>query len=114
MKKRSQSYQQEKARNQVLREARSLEDFIAELDLRVTIEQFRPEMLTRVSQLTQRTNQFNTTTIRRGESELKTQLDSAPCNASPSQPRTALATTAMWERCCTRSLRQRSTWIRFC
>lgn len=74
--KRSQSYQQEKARNQVLREARSLEDFIAELDLRVTIEQFRPEMLTRVSQLTQRTNQFNTTTIRRGESELKTQLDS--------------------------------------
>ncbi len=74
--KRSQSYQQEKARNQVLGAAKSLEDFIAELDLQVAIEPFRPEMLGRVSQLTQRTNQFNTTTIRRNESELKTELDS--------------------------------------
>jgi FkbH-like protein len=74
--KRSQSYQQEKSRNQVLGAAKSLEDFIAELDLQVTIEPFRPEMLGRVSQLTQRTNQFNTTTIRRNESELKAQLDS--------------------------------------
>ena len=75
-KKRSENYQQEKARSQVLREAKSLEDFIANLDLRINIEQFRPEMLGRVSQLTQRTNQFNTTTIRRNESELKGLLDS--------------------------------------
>jgi FkbH-like protein len=74
--RRSESYQQEKARGQVLREAKSLEDFIANLCLRINIEQFRPEMLGRVSQLTQRTNQFNTTTIRRNEFELKGQLES--------------------------------------
>lgn len=74
--KRSESYQQEKVRWEVMREAKSLDDFVANLDLVVDIEDFRPEMLPRVSQLTLRTNQFNTTTIRRNESELKGLLDS--------------------------------------
>jgi len=69
--KRGESYQQERARNEEAQKAGSLAEFIASLDLRVAIERFQPEMLSRVAQLTQRTNQFNTTTIRRTEAEVK-------------------------------------------
>ncbi|MDO8540962.1 MAG: FkbM family methyltransferase [Opitutaceae bacterium] len=60
------SGQREKYRAQ----APTLESFIAGLELKVAI--FTPEarQLERVAQLTQRTNQFNFSTIRRSESEL--------------------------------------------
>jgi FkbH-like protein len=74
--KRGDSYQQERARNEEAEKAGSLEGFIAALDLRVAIEPFEPEMLSRVVQLTQRTNQFNTTTIRRTEAEVKEAFES--------------------------------------
>lgn len=48
----------------------SLEEFIASLNLRVDVQPLAPERLPRAAQLTQRTNQFNTTTIRRTEGEL--------------------------------------------
>jgi FkbH-like protein len=73
--KRSQSYQQEVARAAEAKKASSLDDFIAALDLKVTIEPMRDEMLPRVAQLTQRTNQFNTTTIRRTEAEIRASID---------------------------------------
>jgi len=73
--KRGESYQQEIARSAELKKAATLEDFVAALDLKVTIEPLRAEMLPRVAQLTQRTNQFNTTTIRRTEGEIKSALD---------------------------------------
>lgn len=50
--------------------ASSLEEFIASLNLRVDVQPLAPERLPRAAQLTQRTNQFNTTTIRRTEAEL--------------------------------------------
>ena len=50
--------------------AASLEDFIASLNLRVDLQPLVAERLPRAAQLTQRTNQFNTTTIRRTEAEL--------------------------------------------
>jgi FkbH-like protein len=56
------------------RRAASLEEFIAGLNLRVDFQPLAPERLDRVAQLTQRTNQFNTTTIRRTEAELQALL----------------------------------------
>ncbi len=52
------------------RRAGSLREFIESLGLRVTITAITPDKLPRAAQLTQRTNQFNTTTIRRTEPEL--------------------------------------------
>ncbi|GIU73700.1 MAG: hypothetical protein KatS3mg004_0787 [Bryobacteraceae bacterium] len=52
------------------RSAGSLDEFIASLNLRVDVQPLDPERLPRAAQLTQRTNQFNTTTIRRTETEL--------------------------------------------
>jgi FkbH-like protein len=49
----------------------SLKEFIKGLDLRVDIAKATEEQLGRVSQLTFRTNQFNFTTIRRSEMEIK-------------------------------------------
>ena len=56
--------------------AASLEDFIASLNLRVDLQPLVAERLPRAAQLTQRTNQFNTTTIRRTEAELAALLAS--------------------------------------
>jgi FkbH-like protein len=72
---RVESYEREQTRALEAQKAGSLEDFVASLALQVTIEPLRPEMIARVAQLTQRTNQFNTTTIRRTEAELKSTLD---------------------------------------
>jgi FkbH-like protein len=58
-----------------LKQATSLEEFIAGLNLRVDVQPLEMERLGRVSQLTQRTNQFNTTTIRRTESEIESLLE---------------------------------------
>ncbi|MDB6110437.1 MAG: amino acid adenylation domain protein, partial [Pedosphaera sp.] len=52
-------------------ESSSLGSFLAGLDLKVVIEALSDSQLTRTSQLTQRTNQFNFTTRRRTESELQ-------------------------------------------
>jgi FkbH-like protein len=59
-----------------VRRAGSLTDFMASLRLRVTVSPLAPEKLARVSQITQRTNQFNTTTIRRSESDVHALLAS--------------------------------------
>lgn len=57
-----------------VKKAASLEEFIAGLDLRVDIQPMAQERLGRVAQLTERTNQFNCTTIRRGEAEIEALL----------------------------------------
>jgi len=54
-----------------VRRASSLEEFIAGLNLRVDFQPLNIERLGRVAQLTQRTSQFNVTTIRRGEGEIQ-------------------------------------------
>ncbi len=58
-------------REQLRSHSESLEDFLAGLCLEITISSLCPEHLPRVSQLTQRTNQFNFTTIRRSEREIE-------------------------------------------
>lgn len=58
-----------------LKKAASLEEFMAGLGLRVDVQPLEMERLGRVAQLTQRTNQFNTTTIRRTENEIQGLLE---------------------------------------
>lgn len=67
---RSRYYQQARQRDQFCRESINYADFIKGLHLSVTIEALKPEQVSRVSQLTYRTNQFNLSTIRRTESEI--------------------------------------------
>lgn len=69
-------YEQTAAREAVRASSLSFGNFIASLGLEVGFFEPAPEHLARVAQLTQRTNQFNNTTIRRTEQELSRELAS--------------------------------------
>jgi FkbH-like protein len=70
-KQRTSLYKQNIERDRFAKESLTFEDFLAGLALKVEISQPFPSQLPRVSQLTQRTNQFNFTTIRRSEGEIQ-------------------------------------------
>ena len=70
-KNRTQLYQENAQRERERSQALTFADFLARLELQVNIAPLQAEHLARVAQLTQRTNQFNATTIRRSESELQ-------------------------------------------
>ena len=72
---RTQLYKENAEREQYRRSFASYRTFIENLDLQVEIEELCQDDLMRVSQLTYRTNQFNTTTIRRSEAEISALLD---------------------------------------
>jgi FkbH-like protein len=67
---RTERYRQELARERSRKEAFGLQDFFATLALEVDIQPIGAGTVPRVAQLTQRTNQFNCTTIRRTEPDL--------------------------------------------
>ncbi len=69
--KRSEYYRQNRERDQFQQQAPSLEGFLAGLELKIDIDPLTAEQLPRASQLTQRTNQFNCTTLRRNEDEMR-------------------------------------------
>ncbi|MGC1376181.1 MAG: HAD-IIIC family phosphatase [Anaerolineales bacterium] len=69
---RSEQYRQNAERERLRQDAPTLDDFLASLELCVEIGEMTSEQTERVAQLTQRTNQFNTTTIRRGAHEITT------------------------------------------
>ncbi|MCP2727559.1 amino acid adenylation domain-containing protein [Symplocastrum sp. BBK-W-15] len=69
--KRTELYQQNVQRERLRHETLTFADFLAGLGLDIKINPMESEELPRVSQLTQRTNQFNFTTIRRSESEIQ-------------------------------------------
>ncbi|NET58108.1 MAG: FkbM family methyltransferase [Symploca sp. SIO2E6] len=73
--KRAELYQQNLLRERSRKESLTFDDFLAGLELKVEIAPMAAPQLARVSQLTQRTNQFNLTTIRRSESEIKQLCD---------------------------------------
>jgi FkbH-like protein len=64
-------YQEEAERRRYMHEAPNFDDFLAGLDLNVVIAEPSHERIARVAQLTQRTNQFNFTTVRRTEGEFR-------------------------------------------
>jgi FkbH-like protein len=68
---RAQLYKENAIRERLRQEAPSYDTFIAGLGLQIDIAPINREQIARVSQLTQRTNQFNFTTIRRSEAEIE-------------------------------------------
>jgi FkbH-like protein len=69
--RRTEMYQENRARERHQRSASNLAEFIAGLDVRIEVAAPSPDQWPRVAQLTQRTNQFNFTTRRRSEGELR-------------------------------------------
>jgi FkbH-like protein len=69
--RRGEVYAQRAERARAARTSPSLEDFLASLQLEVTIAPMQPAQLDRVAQLTQRTNQMNATCIRRTAAEIQ-------------------------------------------
>jgi FkbH-like protein len=70
-KKRAEMYRQNSERERLRTQSSGLADFIASLDLKVTIGKMSDAEMSRVAQLTQRTNQFNMSTRRRTEAEVR-------------------------------------------
>jgi amino acid adenylation domain-containing protein/FkbH-like protein len=68
-------YRQAAERERHRRSAASFEEFLAGLGLAIDVSSMAPEQLARVAQLTQRTNQFNASTVRRAETEIRRLLD---------------------------------------
>ncbi|HWC60924.1 MAG TPA: phosphopantetheine-binding protein, partial [Verrucomicrobiae bacterium] len=75
--RRGEMYREGKQREELRAQAGSLAEFIAGLNLKIQIAPMAPEQLSRVAQLTQRTNQFNLTTIRRTEADIQQLAGSA-------------------------------------
>lgn len=69
-KQRTNLYKQNVERNRFQQETSSIEAFLAGLNLNIQINSPKLEQISRIAQLTQRTNQFNCTTIRRTEAEI--------------------------------------------
>jgi FkbH-like protein len=68
---RSVYYQQQQEFGAEVKRSSNLEDFMATLDLKVSIAPLHADKLARLAQLTQRTNQFNLTGIRRSEADIQ-------------------------------------------
>lgn len=64
-------YLNEKKRNDLLVSTSSYEDYLVDLNIKALIQKAQPQDLSRVSQLTQKTNQFNLTTVRYTEDNIK-------------------------------------------
>ncbi len=64
-------YRQEAERARFQKEAPTIGEFLAGLELKIAIAEPAPEQVDRVAQLTQRTNQFNFTTTRRNDGEVR-------------------------------------------
>jgi len=73
---RTQMYQENAQRERFRNQTGSLRDFIEGLELRIEITEARDEEVSRISQLTFRTNQFNLTTVRQSEAEIREALES--------------------------------------
>jgi len=64
-------YRQQADREQFREQSPTLKDFLASLDLRIDISPMTEQQVARAAELTQRTNQFNLTPIRRSEAEVQ-------------------------------------------
>jgi FkbH-like protein len=68
---RTELYRANSERERVRKAAPTFEAFLAGLGLSLKMKEPEPQQLARVAQLTQRTNQFNTTSVRRNEIEIE-------------------------------------------
>lgn len=75
--RRGELYRQRRQAENLMRGADSLEAYYRQLEMRVTIEHLGDATLARAVQMTQKTNQFNVTTRRYTESELRARADAS-------------------------------------
>ncbi len=75
--KRTQMYQAQAERNQTAKLFKNPEEFLASLDLKITIKPVASPDVPRAAQLTQKTNQFNLTTRRYSEAQLAAMINSS-------------------------------------
>ncbi len=73
--RRGELYRQRRQAENLKEEAVSLETYYRQLEMRVAIEQLCEASVTRAAQMTQKTNQFNVTTRRYTEGELRVRAD---------------------------------------
>jgi len=69
--KKGKMYAEQRQRDEFYKTARDLSDYLKGLDMTVTIERATPFTIPRISQLTQKTNQFNLTTRRYHEEDIR-------------------------------------------
>lgn len=69
-------YRQERARSDARTSATSLDDYLDSLEIRLEIGCNRPSQIRRISQLTNKTNQFNLTTRRHSETDIARLMES--------------------------------------
>jgi FkbH-like protein len=69
-------YKANTKRVQLQESAGSYEDFLKTLDMKATIREFEPIYIQRIAQLTNKSNQFNLTTLRCSESDISNMQDS--------------------------------------
>ncbi len=70
--KRGQMYVQQRERNEFEKEVSNIDDFLEQLDIQVKMKKSNEFLIPRISQLTLKTNQFNLTTKRYQEEEIRT------------------------------------------
>jgi FkbH-like protein len=75
--KKTEMYKVQKQRADNKSEFSTMEDYLASLELKVTIFQNNESLIPRMAQMTQKTNQFNLTTKRYTEREIKNMLSSS-------------------------------------
>ncbi len=68
---RTRSYRSQVERNKIKAQAPDLSSFLANLQLECEIGEIAPDQIARVSQLSLRTNQFNSTTVRYSEADIR-------------------------------------------
>ncbi len=69
--KRGEMYTQQRKRNELKKSISSLDDFLEQMDIKVKIKKSSEFLIPRISQLTLKTNQFNLTTRRYQEEEIR-------------------------------------------
>ena len=69
-------YQENAKRTQLQQSLGSYEDFLKSLEMKATIRNFEPIYIQRIAQLTNKSNQFNLTTLRCSESDITHMKDS--------------------------------------
>jgi len=69
--KRGEQYQQQAARTQAMNAGTDMEAYLASLEMHSVISEFTPVDIPRISQLINKSNQFNVTTRRRSEAEVE-------------------------------------------
>lgn len=79
--RRTELYVQERSRRQIEANSTGVDDYLASLGIEIDVTPLGQADLARAAQLTQRTNQFNTTTIRRSEAEVAALIGQAPPRA---------------------------------